>query len=260
MNLETLTVEVADGLARVTIRRPEKLNALNAQCVGELTAAFEDLAGRPEVGAVLLTGAGEKAFVAGADIAELARLDETTALALARRGQALCDRIQHLGKPVIAAINGIAFGGGCELALACHVRLASENAKIGLPEVSLGVIPGYGGTQRLAHLVGAGRAFEMILTGSPVTAQQALDMGLVNRVVPGAELLGAAETVARTILSRARPAVRFALEAINAVFEKPLAEGLELEAELFSRCLGTADAAEGIGAFLEKRKPAFVGR
>jgi enoyl-CoA hydratase len=257
--LTTLLVATAGRTATVTINRPDKLNALNAACKDELLALFSALKTDPSVDAVILTGAGEKAFVAGTDIAELAALDAAGGKAFAAGGQALFDLIQHLGKPVIAAVNGYALGGGCELALACHIRLAAENARFGQPEVNLGVIPGYGGTQRLTRLVGPGRSAEMILTGNPIDAQEALRIGLVNRVLPPAELLPAAGAVAAAISGKGQLAVRMALKAINAAMELPLSEGLAVEAALFGEACSTHDAKEGVKAFLEKRKPAFTG-
>jgi len=257
---ETLLVDVQGRIARLTINRPDKLNALNLQCVTELGQAFLELKQRDDVDVVIVTGAGEKAFVAGADIAEFATLDDKKGVEFARRGQAVFESIAHLGKPVIAAVNGFALGGGCELAMACHIRIASEKAKLGQPEVNLGIIPGYGGTQRLTHLVGVGKAFELVLTAAPIDAAEALRIGLVNQVVPAAELMATAQAMATVIASKAQPAVRHALAAVNATLEKPLAEGLRLEAELFGKCCATADAAEGRKAFLEKRKPNFTGR
>lgn len=255
----TLLVASSGRTCTVTINRPDKLNALNAECKAELRLLFDALKSDPAVDAVILTGAGEKAFVAGTDIAELDGLGAPAAKELAAGGQAVFDLIQHLGKPVIAAVNGYALGGGCELALACHIRIASENARFGQPEVNLGVIPGYGGTQRLTRLVGPGRAAEMILTGNPVDAQEALRIGLVNRVVPRAELLPAAAAVAEAITGKGQLAVRMALKAINAALELPLSEGLAVEAALFGEACSTHDAREGIRAFLEKRKPVFTG-
>jgi enoyl-CoA hydratase len=260
MTYETLLVSVSDRIATVTVNRPDKLNALNEKCKLELKDVFSALKSNPDVDAVILTGSGEKAFVAGADIAELAKLDAKTGKELAESGQAIFDVIQHLGKPVIAAVNGYALGGGCELAMACHVRIASENAKFGQPEVVLGIIPGYGGTQRLPRLIGVGRAAELILTGNQIDADEALRIGLVNKVVPQAELMPTALSMAKTIISKGQVAVRIALKAINATLETPLSEGLRVEAALFGECCGTEDFKEGAKAFLEKRKPGFKGR
>jgi enoyl-CoA hydratase len=260
MPYETLLHDAANGIATITINRPDKLNALNAACKDELGRLLGQLKADESVRAVILTGSGQKAFMAGTDIGELAGLDPVSGKAFAAAGQALFDEIQQLGKPVIAAVNGYALGGGCELALACHIRVAAENAKFGQPEVNLGIIPGYGGTQRLARIVGPGRAAEMILTGAPVDAREALRIGLVNSVVPAAGLLEHANAIAASICSRAPVAVRLALEAINAVFEHPLGEGLAIEARLFGELCGTSDFREGTSAFLEKRTAAFAGR
>ncbi len=260
MNLQTLILAIKDRTAVVTINRPDRLNALNAQCKAELKEVFTNLRTNREVDVVIITGSGEKAFVAGTDIAELAALNAETGKEFAAGGQSIFDMIQHLGKPVIAAVNGYALGGGCELALACHIRIASDNAKFGQPEVSLGVIPGYGGTQRLARLIGTGRATEMILTGNPIDAAEALRIGLVNRVVPQPELLSSAETMARTMIAKGQLAIRMSLKAINAAMELPLSEGLHVEAGLFGEACRTEDAKEGISAFMQKRKPIFKGK
>ncbi len=260
MNYSTLAVSINNRIATVTINRPDKLNALNAQCKDELKKLFADIKTNTDVDAVILTGSGEKAFIAGTDIGELTTLDAVSGKAFAEGGQSIFDQIQHLGKPVIAAINGYALGGGCELALACHIRIASENAKFGQPEVNLGIIPGYGGTQRLARLIGVGKATEMILTGNQITAQEALNIGLVNNVVSQAELLPTAEAIAKTIVGKGQLAVRMSLKAINASMEMPLSEGLKVEASLFGECCNTQDAKEGVKAFLEKRAAKFVGK
>jgi enoyl-CoA hydratase len=259
MNYTTITVSAADRVAVVTINRPDKLNALNAECKSELARLFTSLKSDAAVDAIILTGAGEKAFVAGTDIGELAGLDAASGKSVAEAGQAVFDLIQHLGKPVIAAVNGYALGGGCELALACHIRIAAEHARFGQPEVNLGLIPGYGGTQRLSRLVGTGKAMEMILTGNPIDAREAWRIGLVNAVVPQGELLSTAEAMARTIITKGQLAVRMSMKAINASLELPLSEGLKVEAGVFGESCSTADAQEGISAFLEKRKPAFKG-
>jgi enoyl-CoA hydratase len=260
MTFETLLYGASNGVATITINRPDKLNALNAACKRELHELFGAIKADGSVRAIVLTGSGQKAFMAGTDIGELASLDAVSGKEFATGGQALFNQIQYLGKPVIAAVNGYALGGGCELALACHVRVAAENAKFGQPEVNLGIIPGYGGTQRLARIVGYGRAAEMILTGRQVDAQEALRIGLVNGVVGAAELMAHAGTIASSILDKGPVAVRAALEALNAVFERPLSDGLGVEARLFGDLCGTSDFREGTSAFLEKRKAAFRGQ
>ncbi len=252
-------VEIADRIATVTLNRPEKLNALNNEVLQELELIFADLEQDPDVGVVIVSGAGEKAFVAGADISELKSLDTAGARVQALRGQAVFQRIESLPKPVIAAVNGFALGGGCELALACHIRIASETARFGLPEVSLGIIPGYGGTQRLARLVGKGVALDLILSGEMTPAAEALRMGLVSRVVPAADLLATAQKLARTILSRGPLALRSALAAVNEGLEMPQEQGLQYEAALFGLLAATQDMQEGMGAFLEKRAATFKG-
>jgi enoyl-CoA hydratase len=252
-------VEKADRIAWVTLNRPEKLNALNNEVLKDLELVFAALEQDAEVGVVVLTGAGEKAFVAGADIAELKTLDTAGARVQALRGQAVFQRIEAMPKPVIAAVNGFALGGGCELALACHIRIASENARFGLPEVSLGIIPGYGGTQRLPRLVGKGIALDMILSGEMVPAAEALRMGLVSRVVPQAELRATAGKLAKTILSRGPLALRSALAAVNEGIEMPQEQGLLYEASLFGLLAATQDMQEGMAAFLEKRQAGFKG-
>ncbi len=254
---ETLLFEAKNRIGYVTVNRPDKLNALNAKAKAELKQLFESIRTDESVDIVILTGAGEKAFVAGTDIRELTELDVETGKAFAAGGQAAFDAIENLGKPVIAAVNGYALGGGCELALACTVRVASETAKFGQPEVNLGVIPGYGGTQRLARLVGKGKAMELILTGDQIDAQEALRIGLVNKVVPANELRSAAEAIAQKILAKGQVAIRLALKAVNMSHETNLTDGLALEASLFGVCCGSEDFKEGTKAFLEKRKPDF---
>jgi enoyl-CoA hydratase len=254
-----ILIEKADRIAWVTLNRPEKLNALNNEVLRELEQVFADLEQDPEVGVVVVTGAGEKAFVAGADIAELKSLDTAGARVQALRGQAVFQRIEAMPKPVIAAVNGFALGGGCELALACHIRIASENARFGLPEVSLGIIPGYGGTQRLPRLVGKGIALDMILSGETIPAADALRMGLVSRVAPLADLKATAEKLAKTILTRGPLGLRSALAAVHEGIEMPLEQGLQYEAALFGLLAATQDMQEGMGAFLEKRPAVFKG-
>jgi enoyl-CoA hydratase len=260
MSYENLVVETRDGVSFVTVDRPAKLNALNSATMAELDAAFAAAGADPEVRGVILTGGGEKAFVAGADLAELAARSPIEGRELARRGQEVFARIEKLGKPVVAAVNGFALGGGCELALACHVRVASENAKLGTPEVKLGLMCGYGGTQRLGRLVGRGRALEMLLTGEMIDAAEALRIGLVNRVVPRESLLAEAEALLRKMLANGPLSLRFTLEAVRSGLELPLDEALHLEATLFGLLCASEDKKEGTAAFLEKRPPRFQGK
>jgi enoyl-CoA hydratase len=259
MDHPSLLVSEKDGIATVAVNRPDRLNALDRRLLDELTAFFEEAAEKDGLRAVVLTGAGERAFAAGADIEELAALDAPGAKALSQKGQRLCDLIEAHPLPVLAAVNGFALGGGCELALACDLRFAAETARFGLPEVTLGIIPGYGGTQRLARIVGRGRALEMILTGAMIDAQEALRIGLANRVFPRETLLAETEAVARKIAANAPMAVRFAKEAVRRGLDGALAEGQAVEAGLFGVVAGTADMREGLRAFLEKRKPRFAG-
>src|SRR5207302_7423913 len=258
--MENLKLEKKNAIAYVTIDRPKVLNALNMATMGELQEVFTDLAADREIRVVILTGRGEKAFVAGADINELAKNNPVEAKAYTHRGQAVLDLIENLGKPVIACVNGFALGGGCEIAMACTMRLASENAKLGQPEVKLGIIPGYGGTQRLPRLVGKGRAMQLVLAGEMISAQEAQRMGLVNEVVAPAELIPRAEAIAQKIIANAPLAVQFAMEAVNKGMEMTLAEGLYLEATLFGLCCATEDKKEGTTAFLEKRADQLKGR
>jgi enoyl-CoA hydratase len=260
MKYETLLVEKRDRIAFITINRPDKLNALNARTKSELREVFENVRDDSEIDVVILTGSGPKAFVAGTDIQELTGLEEQSGKEFSERGQAVLNLIENLGKPVIAAVNGYALGGGMELALACHIRIASENAKFGQPEVALGIIPGYGGTQRLGRLVGKGKAMEMILTGDQIDAQEALRMGLVNAVVPLADLLNTADSMARKIIAKGQVAVRLALRSVNAIDESSFGAGQILESELFGRCCSSEDFKEGIIAFLEKRKAIFKNK
>jgi enoyl-CoA hydratase len=259
MPFENLLTELKDRILYVTINRESKLNALNRTTIAELHAAFADAFQNPEVGGIIITGAGQKAFVAGADISEFAGGDGAAGAELARLGQAtVFDVIENGNKPVIAAINGFALGGGLELAMACHIRIASDNAKMGLPEVTLGLIPGYGGTQRLPLLVGKGKAFEMIMTADMITADEAFRCGLVNHVTPQENLLPRAGELMNKILSRAPLAVASAIRAINAG-QKEGVNGFEAEIAEFGRCFDTADFKEGVKAFAEKRKPEFKG-
>ena len=260
MAYETLLYEKRDSIGYVTVNRPDKLNALNRRVMDELDDCFRAIRNDAEVRVVILTGAGEKAFVAGADVGELAALTPLEGQELSRRGHQVLDFIEGLGKPVIAALNGYALGGGCELALACTLRVAAENACLGQPEVKLGIIPGYAGTQRLPRLVGKGRALEMILSGEPVNAQEAYRIGLVNQVVPAVELMAAAEALARKIVANAPLAVKLALKAVNQGVNMTQEQGQALEAALFALCCTTADMNEGTHAFLEKRPAKFVGK
>jgi enoyl-CoA hydratase len=260
MTYHTLLFDVRDGVAFITINRPDKLNALNDQVVDELAHAADRVAIEPAIRGTIITGAGPKAFVAGADIADLAKQGPFDGKARALRGQAMLRRFETCGKPVIAAVNGYALGGGCELALACHLRVASESAKFGQPEVKLGIAPGYGGTQRLPRIVGKGNALYLLLTAEMIDAQEAYRIGLVNKVVPPGELLVASEKVLRTILSMGPLAVRLALEAVDQGLEMTLEEGLLLEANHFGLLAATHDMKEGLTAFLEKRAPKFEAR
>jgi enoyl-CoA hydratase len=259
MAYEFLSLEQEGAVAVVTINRPAVLNALSEAVLREIQRAFDALADDDGVRAIVLTGAGEKAFVAGADIKELAAQTPVSGRETARRGQRLFTRIEQLGKPVIAAINGFALGGGCELALACTFRFAADTAKIGLPEITLGLLPGYGGSVRLPRLIGKARAMEMILTGKPVTADEAFRVGLVNRVVPAASLVADAKAFAADLAAKAPIALRYAMQSIERGLEMPFDEALELEATLFGLVASTADMREGTTAFLEKRKAVFKG-
>ena len=257
---QNIRFEKKHQIAYVTIDRPKVVNALNMATMQELKQAFADIKDDAEVRVVILTGAGEKAFVAGADIGELGQQTPVSAKEYTHRGQAIVDAIEDLGKPVIACVNGFALGGGCELALACTMRIASENAKLGQPEVKLGLIPGYGGTQRLARLVGKGIAMQLVLTGEMISAQEAHRIGLVNEVVPAAELIPRAEAIAAKIIANAPLAIQYAMEAVNHGLDLPLADGLFLEATLFAVCCATDDKNEGTKAFLEKRAAQFKGK
>jgi enoyl-CoA hydratase len=259
MALTTLLYEVADGIARVTINRPDKLNALNGTVIAELGDTVAHIEGDSGVRGVILTGAGPKAFVAGADIGEIAHQNPMEAKTRSLAGQNVFRRLERCGKPVIAAVNGFALGGGCELAVACHLRVASEAAKFGQPEVKLGIGPGYGGTLRLPRLVGKGRALELLLTGQMIDAQEAWRIGLVNRVVPPDQLLAESERLLATILENGPLAIRGILEAVDVGLDVSLENGLLLEADLFGLLSGTEDMREGTRAFLEKRKARFQG-
>ena len=260
MNYENILIATENNIATVTINRPTKLNALNVATISDLNKAFKTLAKNNEIRVIILTGSGEKAFVAGADISEFANFSIEEGSQLAAEGQdKLFDFIENLKTPVIAAVNGFALGGGLELAMACHFRVASENAKMGLPEVSLGVIPGYGGTQRLPQLIGKGRAMEMIMTAGMVTAQEAYRTGLVNHVVPEGELLDHCISVANKIIKNSPYAIGKAIKAVNANFKEGK-NGYKTEIKAFGKCFGTEDFKEGTTAFLEKRKAVFTGK
>ena len=260
LKLENVLYEKKDGIAYVTLNRPKVLNALNTPTWSDLRAAFEDARRDAGVRGVILTGAGDKAFIAGADISELAHIAAFEAQQSSRFGQTVLDLIENLGKPVIAAINGFALGGGCETAMACTLRIAVESARFGQPEVKLGLVPGGGGTQRLPRLVGRGRALQLILSGEMISAQEAYRIGLVNEIVPAAGLIARAEAILRQISANAPVAVRLALEAVNKGMETSQDEGLMLEASYFGLCAATEDMKEGTTAFLHKRAPQFHGR
>ncbi len=258
MTLSTLTFDVADRIATITVNRPDKLNALNADVIRELGLAIDDARSRDDVGGVILTGAG-RAFIAGADIGGLAERTPVQAHHLARHGQVIFRKFETSPKPVIAAVNGFALGGGCELAMSCHVRIASEFGKFGQPEVKLGLVPGYGGTQRLVHLVGKGRALELLLTGGIIDATEAYRIGLVNKVVPAAELIGTARAMLTTMLSNAPLALAGCIELANSAWESGPEEGQIMEAARFGVLSASSDMREGTAAFLEKRAPVFRG-
>lgn len=260
MNFENIIVVVENGIGQITINRPSKLNALNVATIQELHNAFKSLDESLEVRVIIITGEGEKAFVAGADISEFANFSIAEGAQLATQGhELLFDFVENLKTPIIAAVNGFALGGGLELAIACHFRIASDNAKMGLPEVSLGVIPGYGGTQRLPQLIGKGRAMEMIMTAGMISAEEAFRAGLVNHVVPQAELLDFTKNIAAKIIRNSPYAIGRAIKAINANFKEGV-NGYETEIRNFGKCFGTEDFNEGTTAFLEKRKPTFTGK
>ena len=260
MTCEHLLVDQSDGVAVVTLNRPAVLNALNGATLAELGRVMGELGANAGVRAIILTGAGEKAFVAGADIKELATLTPDAAKAHAQAGQRVFDAIEHLGTPVIAAVNGFALGGGCELAMACTLRLAGDTAKFGQPEIKLGLTPGFAGTQRLARLVGKGRAMELLLSGATIDAAEAWRIGLVNRVVPAAGLMDEARALARQFAASATVAMRYTMEAVNPGLETSFAEGAFVEASLFGLAFATEDMREGTRAFIEKRKATFAGR
>lgn len=256
---QTLLTEISEHILTITINRPDKLNALNKQVFDDLDAVLNEIYADPDIRSVIITGAGPKAFVAGADIAELTVLAGEQAMNLAKRGQDIFFRIEQSPKPILAAVNGFALGGGCELAMACHFRIASENAKFGQPEVNLGLIPGYGGTQRLTQLIGKGRALELLLTGSMLDAANALRTGLVNEVVPASALITKARAILGLINTKAPKALANCITAANAVYDEQK-DGYVTEITLFGECADSSDMKEGTAAFLEKRKPVFTGR
>ena len=259
MPYQMLTFSVSERIATLTVNRPDKLNALNDATIAELGSAIDEARSREDVGGIILTGAG-RAFIAGADISELARREPPALKALAQRGQEVFRRFETSPKPVIAAVNGFALGGGCELAMACHLRIASDKAKFGQPEVKLGLVPGYGGTQRLPRLVGKGRALQLLLTGEMIDADEAYRIGLVNRVVPGDELIATATTMLQQMLANAPLALAGCIEAVNRGLDITLEEASVLESAEFGLLGATADMAEGTRAFLEKRPPSFSGK
>jgi enoyl-CoA hydratase len=260
---KTLLTSLENGIFTVTINRADKMNALNSEVMADLHELANEIESNAEIKAVIITGAGQKAFVAGADISEFVGLDNKQGLALAKKGQDIFSRFENASKPIVAAVNGFALGGGCELAMACHFRIASDNAKFGQPEVNLGLIPGYGGTQRLVQLIGKGRALELLLTGNMIDASIALEYGLVNHVVPQEDLLPKAKMILDQIVAKAPLAVRGCIKAANAVFG-PMADktqnGFDVEVNEFGNCFSTEDMKEGTSAFLEKRKPHFKGK
>jgi len=260
LQLENVLYEKRDGIAYVMLNRPKVLNALNKATWQDLRTAFEDARDDVNVRGIILTGAGDKAFIAGADISELATVSAVEAEEGSRYGQEVLDLVENLGKPVIAAINGFALGGGCETAMACTIRLAAEQAKFGQPEIALGLLPGGGGTQRLPRLIGKGRALQLILSGGMIDAQEAYRIGLVNEVVPAADLIGRAEAILKKIFANAPLAVKYSIEAVNKGLDTSQSEGLALEASFFGLLAATEDKKEGTQAFLQKRKAQFQGR
>jgi len=256
---QSLLTSLENGIFTIAINRPDKLNALNKTVMSELDAVMDEVYKNSSIRSVILTGSGQKAFVAGADISEFLGLKVSEGVEMARKGQNIFFKIENSPKPVVAAVNGFALGGGCELAMACHFRIASDNAKFGQPEVNLGLIPGYGGTQRLVQLIGKGRALEFLMTGNMIDAQAALSYGLVNYVVPGAELIEKAKSILTLINSKAPLAIAKCIQAANAVFDKEK-NGYSVEVDSFGECFDSNDMKEGTAAFLEKRKPAFSGK
>jgi enoyl-CoA hydratase len=260
MSFENIVLEKKNSIAYVTVNRPKVLNALNMATMEELRTAFTDVKHDPATRVAILTGSGEKAFIAGADIGELSRHDAVSGKEYTHRGQSVLDLIENLGKPVIACINGFALGGGCEIAMACTMRLASQGAKLGQPEVKLGILPGYGGTQRLPRLVGKGIAMQLVLTGEMISAEEAHRIGLVNEVTAPADLIPRAEAIAQKIIANAPLAIQYAMEAVNRGLDLTLPDALFLEATLFAVCCATEDKKEGTSAFLEKRSAQFKGK
>ncbi len=260
MKFKNLILSIDKKIATITINRPEKLNALNAETITELFQAFKKLSQNDSISAIILTGSGEKAFVAGADIAEINYHDEISGRIFSSRGQKVFRLIEKMDKPVIAAINGYALGGGCELVMACHIRIASEDAKFGQPEINLGLIPGYGGTQRLPRLIGISRALYLLLTGETIDAKTAINYGLINEIVPKNKLASRVMEIAESLTSKAPVARKYILQAVNEGIDKNLDTGLNLEGELFGNICGTEDMKEGTKAFLEKREPSFSGK
>jgi enoyl-CoA hydratase len=256
---DTLLTSLENNILTITINRPDKLNALNKHVMADLDEVMNEVESNPEIKAVILTGSGAKSFVAGADISEFQGLSHGEGMDLARRGHDIFFRIENCSKPVVAAVNGFALGGGCELAMACHFRVAAENARFGQPEVNLGLVPGYGGTHRLVQLIGKGRALELLMTGNMIDATAALQVGLVNYVVPQEELLNKTKGILDVIVSKAPIALKHCISAANAVFDSTR-NGYEIEIEAFGECFETEDMKEGTTAFLEKRKPVFKGR
>lgn len=259
MSYNTLLLSLDSNILTVTVNRPDKLNALNNEVINELSRVMADVYHDSEIRSVIITGSGSKAFIAGADISQFEGLSVEQGMELARKGGEVFNKIERSPKPIVAAVNGFALGGGCELAMACHFRIASDNAKFGQPEVNLGLIPGYGGTQRLTQLIGKGRAMELLLSGNMIDADTALRYGLVNHVVPGSDLLGKCTEILTVINSKAPIAIEKSIAAANAVFNAGV-DGFELEIQSFGECFGTEDMKEGTAAFLQKRKPVFKGQ
>lgn len=260
MDYNNLLFKQKGNIAYITVNRPDKLNALNKETLNEIGKAFEEIEIDESTRGVLITGSGEKAFVAGADILEISTLDNISGTEFALEGQEVLNKIENCTKPVVAAVNGFALGGGCELALACHIRFASENAKFGQPEVNLGIIPGFGGTQRLSRLIGKGRAIELLTSGNMIDANEAYRIGLVNKVMPQSDLISESEKLLQSILTKGPYAVSMIIEAVNEGLDKKLDAALNHEANLFGQTCGTEDMREGTNAFLEKRKPDFTGK